>query len=49
MTGPHPETESSGNRQISVAELLARQGSPAPRPDGAGGDAAIVTPSRSPS
>lgn len=26
MTGPHPETESSGNRQISVAELLARQG-----------------------
>src|SRR5271167_4158017 len=26
MTGPHPETESPGTRPISVAELLARNG-----------------------
>ena len=26
MTGPHPDTESSATRPISVAELLARNG-----------------------
>lgn len=46
MTGPHPETESSGNRQISVAELLARQGvtgAPARRRRRRRGDSDAIT------
>ncbi|CCK58511.1 hypothetical protein [Mycobacterium canetti] len=46
MTGPHPETESAGNRQISVAELLARQGvtgAPARRRRRRRGDSDAIT------